>query len=203
MGTLEGNNGAITVELNMDVVRKHVADLGRMLTSNDDTYKRLKAIIKKELRQMRNDVSKDLRANMGDDPRKAYRAVRHSVYKSILGGNVNILTSRKAGAKYELIRNRTLQPGQWGGNRRSRSQRTIALDTYFGKDRGFILRFQNSGTSDRRIEIGPNARLGGNRGSISPRGIFAHSALFQIEDTIKRINKAMAEELGDIWEENQ
>lgn len=197
------NSGAITVELNMDVVRKHVADLGKMLTSNDETYKRLKAIIKKELRQMRNDVSKDLRANIADDPRKAYRAVRHSVYKSILGGNVNILASRKAGARYELLRNRTLQPGQWGGNRRPRSQRTIALDTYFGKDRGFILRFQNSGTNARSIEIGPNARLGGNRGSISPRGIFAHSALFQIEDTIKRINKAMSEELGEIWEENQ
>jgi hypothetical protein len=198
-----GGNGQLAVEVNMDAVRKHVADLGRMLTSNNDTYKKIKNIIRKELRQGRNDISKDVQANLGSDPRKAYRAVRHSIYKSILGGNINILSPRKAGARYMLIRQRTLRDGQWGGNRRERSQRTEALETYFGKDRGFVLRFNNSGTGQRHISIGPNAILGGNRGIISPRGVFAHSALFQMNAIADRISKALSEELGKINAENQ
>lgn len=197
------DNGQLTAEINMDAVRKHIADLGRMLTSNNDTYKRIKNIIRKELKKGRNDIAKDVQNNLGSDPRKAYRAVRNSVYKSILGGNINILSPRKAGTRYMLIRQNTLRDGQWGGNRRPRSQRTEALETYFGKDRGFVLRFNNSGTSERSIQIGPNAMKGGNRGSISPRGVFAHSALFQMDAIADRISKAIAEELGEINAENQ
>ena len=195
------DNGQLTAEINMDAVRKHIADLGRMLTSNNDTYKRIKNIIRKELKKGRNDIAKDVQNNLGSDPRKAYRAVRNSVYKSILGGNINILSPRKAGARYMLIRQHTLRDGQWGGNRRQRSQRTEALETYFGKDRGFVLRFNNSGTGQRHISIGPNARLGGNRGSIAGRGVFSTSAMYHLQDMSQAISEAFEQEFVNAWNE--
>lgn len=191
----------LELELNMDAVRKHVDDLGKMLTSKNEMRTRIQKIIRAEIKKARNDISKDVRNNLASDPRKAYRAVRSTIYKQVLGGNINILSPRKAGTKYMLIRQRTLRDGQWGGNRRPRSQRTEALETYFGKDRGFVLRFNNSGTTQRHINIGANARLGGNRGSITGRGVFSTSAMFHIQDLEQAIGEAFEQEFVTAWNE--
>lgn len=134
-----------------------------------------------------------------NDPRGAIRAIRTSVYQEVLGGNINILTGarQREGAhgtnSYEP--QRTLTPGQRGGNRRPRSIRTQQIMSYAPLDRGFILRFVNSGTKTRvigfrntqksnrskyearvyRISRGDKARTG-NRGSIVPRNWFMQSA---------------------------
>ena len=129
------------------------------------------------------------------DPRQSRRAIRTTVYENILGGNINILTGKNAhgGGSYEPPR--TLTPGQRGGNRRKRSERTKQIMGYGPLDRGFILRFVNSGTKTRvigfrntqksnrskyearvtRISRGDKARTG-NRGSIAPRNWFMSSA---------------------------
>jgi hypothetical protein len=119
---------------------------------------------------------------MKDDPRKAYKAVKYTVYRKILGGNVSILSPRKAGARYELIKPRTLNPNKPGGNRRTVSGRTYQIETYYGRDRAFILRFLNSGTSNRNIKFTENSKRKvdkwdkhpntGNRGNIAPRNFF-------------------------------
>jgi hypothetical protein len=102
--------------------------------------------------------------------------VKFAVYKTLFGGNLSILAKRKAGAKYELVRKRKLDenPHQRGGNRRPRSQRTKQLETYFGADRGFVLRFLNAGTDTRETR-------NGSRGAIRPRGVFEHTAPWQME----------------------
>ena len=129
------------------------------------------------------------------DPRQSRRAIRTTVYEKILGGNINILTGKKAhgGGNYEPPR--TLTPGQRGGNRRPRSERTKQIMAYGPLDRGWILRFVNSGTKTRvigfrntqksnrskyearvyRISRGDKARTG-NRGSIVARNWFMQSA---------------------------
>ena len=130
------------------------------------------------------------------DPRESRRSIRTTVYEKILGGNINILTGKKAhgGGTYEPPR--TLTPGQRGGNRRKRSDRTQDFMTKYGPlDRGFILRFVNSGTKTRvigfrntqknnrsmyekrvtRISSGQKAGTG-NRGSIAARNWFMQSA---------------------------
>ena len=123
-----------------------------------------------------------------DDPRGAARAVRTSVYKKILGGNINILNSKKAHGTNSYEPPRTLRPGQRGGNRRPRSQRTNTVMHYAGEDRQFILRFVDSGTKQRAIErltrvSGTNkfrwtqdASKYGNRGSIAARNFFKAGA---------------------------
>ena len=130
-----------------------------------------------------------------NDPRQSRRAIRTTVYEKILGGNINILTGKTAhgGGGYEPPR--TLTPGQRGGNRRKRSERTKQIMNYGPLDRGFILRFVNSGTKTRvigfrntvkanrsayekrvtRISRGEKSHTG-NRGSIAPRNWFMQSA---------------------------
>jgi hypothetical protein len=130
-----------------------------------------------------------------NDPRQSRRAIRTTVYEKILGGNINILTGKTAhgGGGYEPPR--TLTPGQRGGNRRKRSERTKQIMAYGPMDRGFILRFVNSGTKTRvigfrntvkanrsayekrvtRINRGEKSHTG-NRGSIAPRNWFMRSA---------------------------
>lgn len=133
------------------------------------------------------------------DPRHAIRAVRTSVYQEILGGNINILTGvrQSAGAhgtnSYQPPRK--LRPGQRGGNRRKRSERTKQVQGYNGLDRGWILRLVNQGTKTRvigfrntgkanrsrysrivtRIHRGDNFNTG-NRGNIAPRNWFMNAA---------------------------
>ena len=129
------------------------------------------------------------------DPREARRAIRTSVYDKVLGGNINILTGKKAHGTNNYEPQRTLTPGQRGGNRRKRSERTKQIMSYAPLDRGFILRFVNSGTKTRvigfrntlkgnrtryenrvyRISRGDTARTG-NRGSIAPRNWFMSAA---------------------------
>ena len=181
-------NGMMDVEINMDAVRRHIDDLGKMLLSKDDPmHQQLRTIIRKEIKAARSRVSGDVHASVSNDPRAAYRAVRHTVYKSVFGGTLNILSPRRAGARYQLQRTRKLDanPHQRGGNRRPRTQRTEALETYYGKDRGFVL----------------NARRSGNRGSISGRGVFSTSALFQSQAAIEAISEAFEQEFEEVWNE--
>ena len=162
--------------------------LGRMLLSDSVLRREIRKFISKELRKAAKSVRQDFKENLGDDPRKAYLAVKSSVYKSILGGNISILNPRRAGTKYKLIRPRKLDqnPHQRGGNRRERSPRTEQIDSYFGKDRAFILRFVNSGTAERETRFG-------SRGSISARGLFQVSAGYQMQTAEQNIAKLVEE----------
>ncbi len=145
-----------------------------MLTYEPNFDRHIRTLIKKLLKEARKNISNDVKSYIKEDPRKAARAVKHVVYKSLFGGNVSILAKRKAGAKYELIRHRTLQPGQRGGNRRTRYESRNRLDQYYGSDRGFILRFISSGTVERESRFG-------KRGSIRQTNMFGHVAPFHMQ----------------------
>lgn len=165
--------------------------LGRIMTSDPYMAKELKSFICKVLRDARNNLSKDAKEYLKEDPRKAARAVKYSVYKSLFGGNVSILQKGrgKAGARYQLIRQRKLDqnPHQRGGNRRPRvDDGRNRLETYFGSDRGFVLRFINSGTIERESRFG-------KRGSISQRNWFGHTAPWQMETAAERVAEAINE----------
>jgi hypothetical protein len=142
----------------------------------------LQDIIRKAVADARRDIVKDARDVLENDPRQAYRAVRYSVYKKILGAQVNILPRTKRGAPTKYIRPRQLDktPHQRGGNRRKRSLETMRYDSYQGVDRGFILRFQQSGTDDRETRFG-------NRGAIRARNWFGISSAFHVEAAANKI----------------
>jgi hypothetical protein len=164
--------------------------LGQLMTSNPDMASTIRKIFREVLKEARKNLSNDAKNYLKSDPRKAARAVKFSVYKTVFGGNLSILQKRRgsAGAKYELIRQRKLDenPKQRGGNRRERFEKRNRLDYYFGADRGFILRFISSGTVRR------NSRFG-NRGSIRQTNWFGHVAPFQMETAAKEVAEAINE----------
>ena len=138
------------VEIDDRVVMQQHKQLEQAMTSNP----KMKKLIQEKVREAILDVrSKVVRSNPFEngDPRQSIRAVRTSVYKKILGANINIYQSRKSHGKVSYLPSRTLRPGQRGGNRIKPSQRTKDLQSYAPEDRGFILRFVNSGTKERYI----------------------------------------------------
>ena len=168
-------------------------NLRAAMSTDPKMRKVIQGHIREALFEARRDVMAAFPAD--HDPRDARRAIRTSVYDKVLGGNINILTGKKAHGTNSYEPPRTLAPGQRGGNRRKRSLRTQQVMSYGPLDRGFILRFVNSGTKTRvigfrntqksnrskyearvtRISRGDKARTG-NRGSIAPRNWFMSSA---------------------------
>ena len=161
-------------------IEQYQQALAKLQTDNPRTKKELQAIIRKAISEARKNVVKDAQDVLENDPRHAYKAVRNSVYKQILGGQINILSSRKRGAATKYEKPRTLQEGQRGGNRRPRSYRTMQLESYEGVDRGFILRFLNAGTVERETRFG-------KRGNLNARHWFGRSSAFQMDGAASRV----------------
>lgn len=129
---------------------EQVKQLRRMMSEDPYFRRRVNAVIKTVLSEARREVTQHAQGAMDSDPRHAYKAVRTAVYRRILGGNLNILQKRKAGAPTAYQKPRKGLPKR-GGNRWGRSERTKQLEGYEGADRGFILRFINAGTRDRSV----------------------------------------------------
>jgi hypothetical protein len=151
----------------------------------------LQAIIRKAIADARKRVVSDARGILQNDPRQAYRAVRYSVYKQIFGGQMNILSPRTRGAGTNYVRPRKLDqnPNQRGGNRTKRNPRTIQIDSYQGKDRGFILRFINAGTVDRQTRYG-------NRGYLRARDWFGRISAWHMNTAANEVVKMVEEMLN-------
>lgn len=115
----------------------------RLMHFDPSFEKRIQKVIDATLVAVRKGVIKDAADVMKSDPRGAARAVRRSVYKRILGGQVNILKKRRAGKMGELPDADSKQ--HW----RRRGYKTGQMSRYLGSDRGFILRFLNKGTVHR------------------------------------------------------
>ena len=184
---------------NTTIIRQKQA-LEAMLVSNPDTAKAVRSLISQEIAKARAAISQSARGSLRSDPREAYKAVRRSVYKSILGGQVNILNPKggasSSGSSYQPQRKLDTNPHQRGGNRRKRSARTDQVDGYVGKDRGFILRFVNSGTVARQTRYG-------NRGSIAARNWLATSGQRELEAAAERLGALIDKELVRLMSDKQ
>lgn len=190
------NADGIHIEINQAEVERQARALAALSVDNPEVRKRIRKEIQKQLAKARSLVARDTKGAVPNDPRQAFKAVRRTVWKKVLGGNINILTPRKAGQKNLIEPPRTLQPGQRGGNRLPRSQRTEDLMSYWGKDRGFILRFLNSGTDVRKSRLG-------NRGSITARYWFRASAETALDIAADNLGKMIDQELTAAFNEQQ
>ena len=174
-------------EVNDAVILEQQKVLEAALSTNPKTQKALQKLIRKALMEVRPELVSAARGAMASDPRGAAHGIRTAVYKKILGGNVNILNMRKrAGSPTSYEPPRKLQPHQRGGNRVPRGKRTDTVMHYGPHDRQWILRFINSGTSERMAGT-RGGRLSGNRGSIAARNFFgsaASSALAKAADNL-------------------
>ena len=183
-------------------------ELEALLMSNPAMEKKVQGLIRKVLMAARKSLGDEAGKAMKSDPRKAYKAIKTSVYRQILGGNVSLYRKKRAsggGGSYEPPRR--LREGQRGGNRRTRSERTKHLQSYMGSDRGFILRFLEAGTQERGINFTPDearehvhrGSQGGNirkygktintgtRGNIAPRNFFGHSSQRAMEKAAQQL----------------
>ena len=189
----------INLEFGNAVVMRQKAALESMLVSNPDTAANIRKLITQEIAKARAAISQSAKGEMASDPRQAYKAVRRSVYKSILGGQVNIFNPRggasSSGSSFAKARKLDNHPHQRGGNRRKRSARTDQVDGYVGKDRGFILRFVNSGISK------PRQTRYGNRGVIPARNWLATSGQRELEAAAERLSAIIDKELVKMMNE--
>lgn len=177
---------------------KQMQELDKLLMSNPDMRRKVHKAITSVLQKARTAVSRDARGALRSDPRQAYRAVKRTVYKRILGGAVSILNKRKASStRVNVQHDRKMQPGQRGGNRKARSSRTEMLDSYYGSDRGFILRFLNEGnykTSPRRAYTYGSA----SRGNIEARHWFGTSSQRAMEAAAQQFCDIIDKEIRNI-----
>ena len=191
-------------------------NLRAAMTTDPKMRKVIQQHIREALFAARREVMNSINFENGD-PRHSAKAIRTSVYEKVLGGNINILTGKTAhggGNNYEPPRNGV--SGR-GGNRRKRSDRTKQIMSYSPLDRGFILRFVNSGTKTRvigfrntqksnkdrynravtRIHRGEKIRTG-NRGAIAPRNWFMQSAESSLGNAAQTIADMIAIEAAAI-----
>ena len=187
----------IGLEVNDAVILEQQRVLEAALSTNPKTQKALQKLIRKVIMEARSKVSSAASNKMKNDPRGAAQAVRTSVYKNILGANINIFSSRKAHGRNNYEPPRKGVTGR-GGNRRTRSPRTSQIMGYAPLDRGFILRWINDGTPGaRNIEFTYNESRKvdkwnkhpntGNRGNIAARNFFRSAgehALAQAADNL-------------------
>ena len=189
----------INLEFDNAIVMRQKAALESMLVSNPDTAANIRKLITQEIAKARAAISQSAKGAMASDPRQAYKTVRRSVYKSILGGQVNIFNPRggasSSGSSFVKARKLDNHPHQRGGNRRKRSARTDQVDGYVGKDRGFILRFVNSGISK------PRQTRYGNRGVIAARNWLATSGQRELEAAAERLSALIDKELVKMMNE--
>lgn len=190
--------------LEIDGLVKQREELEKLMMSNPDMEKKVQGLIRKVLMEVRRHMGDAAKSAMKSDPRQAYKAVKTAVYRQILGGSVSILNKKKPGVKfsdYEPVR--TLRPGQRGGNRRTRSDRTRDLIKYAGSDRAFVLRFINQGTQDRGVDFTfvegrkqtqtnkhPNT---GNRGRIRARNFFGERSQREMENAANNLQRLIDE----------
>lgn len=171
---------------------RQMEELDRLLSDNPAMKKTLHKLVSNVLSKARTELSKTARQTLENDPRQAYRAVKRSMYKRILGGSVSILNKRKASnIRVTVEKERKLKTGQRGGNRLTRSTRTNQVDSYFGADRGFILRFLNAGTAIRKTRYG-------NRGSIRGRRWFEVSSTYAMNKAAEQFCNLVEEEIRNV-----
>lgn len=157
---------SLSTQADIQGIVEYKDQLDRILSTNPAFANRVRTITRSVLKRATAEGSAAMATAMPGSIHAACKAVRYTVYKRILGGNINILDRRNGSISPRLIApTPTLVPGQRGGNRITRSDRTASLLSYYGKDRGFILRFLNSGTDTRTSRFG-------NRGSLSATNIF-------------------------------
>ncbi len=185
----------VNVEVNEQLIDQQSRAFGRLMVEDKETRARFRKIIREEIKEAAKRVRLDAKDALKNDPRKAFRAVKSTVYRRILGGNVSILNPRRAGTRYELRKVRKIDrnPHQRGGNRRPVSDRTRQVETYYGKDRAFILRFVSSGTSQRMTKYG-------NRGSIAANSWFQNNAPHDMDVSAENISRIIEEELAEIYQ---
>ena len=190
------------------------------MTTDPKTREALQKLVRKAILEARRDVVNNIHFDNGD-PKNTRQAVRTTVYRKILGANINIRNSKKKHGVNTYVTPRHSQGYNRGGNRMKRSRRTQQILSYSGLDRGFIMRFVDSGTKqrfvgfrnerkanrNRYIETKRNWDAGGtglgNRGRIVGRNFFYQLGMNALEIATGRLAELIETELTNTLEKKK
>lgn len=203
----------MALEIDNQILANQQQALQACMTVDSEMGKRLRELIFQELKRIRNDIAGGLKFANGD-PRGTRGAVKRYTAGKYLGGVVSILDGKGSGGKNSYEAPRKLQPGQRGGNRMLRSQRTDDILHYGPDERGFILRFINSGTNPRYAN-GRNGKWdkrGNNkdffklqeqgdyyRGSIAPRNFMERLGTPSMQRALENLSRMVDEEFDKLF----
>lgn len=209
----------IELKVNAGVIRMVERNIERLMTDNPQTREAVRMLIRNALWEARNATSQEL-SGIVKGPGQSWKAVRNIVFQKILGGNINILNKKSGTANWKVVqktRKVDQNPHMRGGNRRRRTLRTAMVEGYEPTARGFILRFQDSGTRQRFIggrnrssARGDNGLLWGrmkqrgtgNRGEITPGEFFFRVASKHLGVAAEKLAKLIEEEISKISNQN-
>lgn len=192
----------MALEIDTEIFKRQAEVLQAAASLDSELGKRLRQCIFDELKATRNRIVAGINFKNGD-PRGTARAVKRYVARKYLGGVVSIMEPKeRSGGTNSYEAPRTLRPGQRGGNRRPRSQRTQQILNYAPIDRGFILRFVNSGTGPRYTGAGRGGDTGGRgkRGQIAPRNFFGTDGERQMQQAVQNLAQVIDEEFNKLFE---
>lgn len=203
----------IGIDINNQILENQKHALQACMTVDSEMAKRFRELIFQELKRVRYDIAGGLKFDNGD-PRGTRGAVKRYIASKYLGGVVSILDGKTSGRKNSYEAPRKLRPGQRGGNRMIRSQRTDDMLHYGPDERGFILRFINSGTHPRYAN-GRNGkwnRRGDNstffklqeqgdyyRGSIAPRNFMNTLGKPSMQRALENLSRMVDEEFDKLF----
>jgi hypothetical protein len=201
--------------INNDEIQNAAKALEAAAAVNTELGQRLRESIRAELKAARDRIVAGIKFNNGD-PRGSAHAVKRYVAKKYLGGTVSIAPGGKSsGGNQSYVAPRKLRTGQRGGNRMIRSQRTQDILDTAPVDRGFILRFVNSGTHPRYANgrNGKWTRTGNRtfarlqeegdyfRGSIAPRNFFGTKGEQEMAFAVANLKTIIDEEFNKLFTE--
>ena len=186
----------VSLEINDAVVLEQKQVLEQALSTNPKTQKALQKLIRQVIFEARAKVMASARGKMKRDPRETRLAVRTTVYKQLLGANINMMNSRKAHGNNDYEPPRRLREGQRGGNRIPRGPKTQRMMSYAGYDRGMVLRWLNTGTNGRESRYGV-------RGAIAPRNFFMGAAQSALTAAVDHLSQLIDKELMNILNKNK
>ena len=204
---------AIGIDINEQILENQMHALQACMTVDSEMGKRLRELIFQELKRVRNDIAGGLKFANGD-PRGTRGAVKRYIASKYLGGVVSIMDGKASGNRNSYEAPRKLRQGQRGGNRMLRSQRTDDILHYGPDERGFILRFINSGTHPRYAN-GKNGKWdkrGNNRtffklqeqgdyylGNIAPRNFMNTLGKPSMQRAVENLSKMVDEEFDKLF----
>lgn len=189
----------------MECLHVERSDALKRLVIDGKMEARIRAIVDSVLKEAASGTSAMIKGAIRNDPRGAYKAVKHSVWKKALGGSLSILARKKRGGSYSV------RPSN-----RGRSATTTRIMSYSGEDRGFILRFLNGGTKERTVTTmngramkmqsadernGKRAYKGGlgNRGRIEARNFFGRAAKPELDEAAEKIAELIDQEWDNVF----
>lgn len=184
--------GAFDGDLSVDN-RELVSMLERLVYQEIVKTNDIRKVFRKVMTPVRKAAQAGAKAAIPNDPREAWRAVRVITLKKGAGAVAGLLNpysvstmrlfAKPKGGKSGIIRKRAI------------SKHTRQTESYYGKDRAFILRILNQGTEERKAGTRGTLKKEANRGTITAKKFFRC-----VEQPMKQAEQELAKELGAIIE---